>query len=139
MEKALEGEAASHLGYAKYERSPGINNRNGKFGKTVKTEKDPNTIDTPHDRDSSFEPRFVQKRQHRSGILDQQIIVLYSKGITTREIAAMIKEMYDVDISPTLVRHITESVITASGSSTNPYCFGYQPPGQEKTSEAFAC
>lgn len=111
MEKALEGELAAHLGYEKYARNPGSNSRNGKSRKTVKTEKGPITIDVPRDRDGSFEPQLVQKGQRRSGILDQQVIALYSKGMTTREITATIKEMYDVDISPTLVSHITESVI----------------------------
>ena len=111
MEKALEGELAAHLGYEKYARDPGSNSRNGKSRKTVKTEKGPITIDVPRDRDGSFEPQLVQKGQRRSGILDQQVIALYSKGMTTREITATIKEMYDVDISPTLVSHITESVI----------------------------
>lgn len=111
MEKALEGELAAHLGYEKYARNPNSNSRNGKSRKTVKTEKGPITIDVPRDRDGSFEPRLVQKGQRRSGILDQQVIALYSKGMTPREITATIKEMYDVDISPTLVSHITESVI----------------------------
>ena len=111
MEKALEGELAAHLGYEKYARDPGSNSHNGKSRKTVKTEKGPITIDVPRDRDGSFEPQLVQKGQRRSGILDQQVIALYSKGMTTREITATIKEMYDVDISPTLVSHITESVI----------------------------
>lgn len=61
MEKALEWELAAHLGYAKYERSPVTNSRNGKAQKTVKTEKGPITINVPRDRDGSFEPRLVQK------------------------------------------------------------------------------
>lgn len=111
MEKALEGELAAHLGYEKYARNPNSNSRNGKARKTVKTGKGPITIDVPRDRDGSFEPQLVQKGQRRSGILDQQVIALYSKGMITREITATIKEMYDVDISPTLVSHITESVM----------------------------
>ena len=111
IEKALEGELAAHLGYSRYERNPGSNSRNGKAKKTVKTEKGPITIEVPRDREGSFEPKLVRKGQTRSGILDSQVISLYSKGMTTREITAMIKEMYDVDISPTLVSHITDSVI----------------------------
>lgn len=108
MEKAPEGELAAHPGYEKYARNPNSNSRNGKAGKTVKTGKGPVTIDVPRDRDGSFEPRPVQKGQRRSGILDRQVIALYSKGMTTREIAATIREMYHVDISPTLVSHITD-------------------------------
>lgn len=111
IEKALEGELAAHLGYEKYARHPSPNSRNGKSKKTVKTEKGTITIDVPRDREGSFEPQLVQKGQRRSGVLDQQVIALYSKGMTTREITSTIKEMYDVDISPVLVSHITESVI----------------------------
>lgn len=111
IEKALEGELAAHLGYEKYARTASPNSRNGKSRKRVKTEKGTITIDVPRDREGSFEPQLVQKGQRRSGILDQQVIALYSKGMTTREITSTIKEMYDVDISPSLVSHITESVI----------------------------
>lgn len=111
IEKALEGELAAHLGYERYARTPSANSRNGKSQKTVKTEKGSITIDVPRDREGSFEPRLVQKGQRRSGVLDQQVIALYSKGMTTREITSTIKEMYDVEISPSLVSHITESVI----------------------------
>ena len=111
IEKALEGELAAHLGYEKYACHPSPNSRNGKSKKTVKTEKGTITIDVPRDREGSFEPQLVQKGQRRSGVLDQQVIALYSKGMTTREITSTIKEMYDVDISPALVSHITESVI----------------------------
>lgn len=111
IEKALEGELSAHLGYEKYARNPGSNSRNGTTNKTLKTEKGSLSIDVPRDRDGSFEPLLVPKGQRRSGVLDQQVIALYSKGMTTREITATIKEMYDVDISPTLVSHITESVM----------------------------
>ena len=63
------------------------------------------------DREGSFEPRLIQKGQTRSGVLDSQVISLYSKGMTTREITATIREMYDVDISPTLVSHITDCIM----------------------------
>ena len=111
IEKALEGELASHLGYEKYERNAGSNSRNGKTKKTVRTEKGSISIDVPRDREGSFEPRLIQKGQTRSGVLDSQVISLYSKGMTTREITATIREMYDVDISPTLVSHITDCIM----------------------------
>lgn len=111
LENALNAELEAHLGYQKYERNAGTNSRNGKTKKTVRTEKGTISIDVPRDREGSFEPQLIKKGQTRTGVLDRQIIALYSKGMTTREITATIKEMYDVDISPTLVSHVTDSVI----------------------------
>ena len=65
----------------------------------------------PRDRNASFEPEIVKRGQTRSGVIDEQIIALYAKGMTTREIAGLIKELYDVDVSPTLISHVTERVI----------------------------
>ena len=95
----------------KYERNSSSNNHNGKSSKTIKTGKGAITIDVPRDRHGSFEPLPVRKGQTENGILDHQVITQYSEGMTSREIIATIKEMYDVYISPTLVNHITDSVI----------------------------
>jgi len=115
LESALEGELQAHLGYARYERnersSQNNNSRNGKTSKTLKTEKGPITIAVPRDRNGTFEPQIVQKGQRRTGVLDDQIIALYAKGMTTREITETIKEMYEVDVSPTLISHVTEKVM----------------------------
>lgn len=115
IESALEGELQAHLGYARYERnergSQNNNSRNGKTGKTIKTEKGPITIAVPRDRNGTFEPQIVQKGQRRTGILDDQIIALYAKGMTTREITETIRQMYEVDVSPTLVSHVTDKVM----------------------------
>ena len=77
----------------------------------IKTKKGTITIDVPCDRHGSFAPLPVRKGQTENGILDHQVIAQYSEGMTSREIIATIKEMYDVYISPTLVNHITDSVI----------------------------
>lgn len=113
IESALEAELDAHLGYAKYAsagRNSG-NSRNGKSSKTLKEEKGELTIAVPRDRQGSFEPQLVKRGQTRSGVIDEQIIALYAKGMTTREIAEMIKQLYDVDVSPTLISHVTDRVM----------------------------
>ena len=95
----------------KYERNSSSNSRNGKSSKTIKTGKGAITIDVPRDRYGSFELLPVRKGQTENGILDHQVIAQYSEGMISREIIATIKEMYDVYISPSLVSHITDSVI----------------------------
>ena len=66
---------------------------------------------SPRDHDGSFDPQLIQKNQRRSGVLDRKIIVLYSKGMSTREITETIKDIYQIDVSPTLVSFVTASVI----------------------------
>ena len=111
IEQALQGEMDAHLGYDRYERHSGTNSRNGSSKKTLKTEKGPIAISVPRDRDGSFEPQIVPKGQTRTGVLDDQIIALYSKGMSTREISETIKELYDVDVSATLISSVTGRVI----------------------------
>lgn len=111
IEQALQGEMDAHLGYDRYERHSGTNSRNGSSKKTLKTEKGPIAISVPRDRDGSFEPQIVPKGQTRTGVLDDQIIALYSKGMSTREISETIKELYDVDVSATLISNVTGRVI----------------------------
>ncbi|MFE4067837.1 transposase, partial [Escherichia coli] len=78
------------------------NSRNGYFTKTVTTGDGPLELRTPCDRDGSFEPQLVKKNQTRITGMDNQILSLYAKGMTTREIVAAFKELYDADVSPTL-------------------------------------
>ncbi|SUC44873.1 Transposase and inactivated derivatives [Providencia stuartii] len=67
-------------------------------------------MNTPRDRESSFEPQLIKKNQTRITQMDNQILSLYAKGMTTREIVATFKEMYDADVSPTLISKVTEAV-----------------------------
>lgn len=113
IEGALEAELDAHLGYTKYApagRNSG-NSRNGKSRKTLKEEKGTFDISVPRDRNGSFQTELIKPGQTRSGIIDEQIIALYAKGMTTREIAEMIKQLYDVDVSATLISHVTDRVI----------------------------
>lgn len=88
-----------HPGYEKNQSRPGANSRNGYSTKTVITGDGPLELRTPRDRDGTFEPQLVKKNQTRITGMDNQILSLYAKGMTTREIAAAFKELYDADVS----------------------------------------
>jgi len=111
VEAALNAELDEHLGYDKHAQSTNANNRNGKSRKTVKTEAGQFELETPRDRDGSFEPQLVQKGQTRFTSMDDKILSLYAKGMTTREIVATFKEMYGADVSSTLISRVTDAVI----------------------------
>lgn len=111
VEAALNAELDHHLGYRKNEKSNSNNNRNGSTSKTLRTEDGQFELDTPRDRNGDFEPQLVKKNQTRFTSLDDKILYLYSKGMTTREIVATFKEMYDAEISPTLISRVTNAVI----------------------------
>lgn len=83
------------------------NRRNGHSHKTVQGDMGPIDLATPRDRDGSFEPQLIAKHQRRLTGFDDKILALYAKGMTTRDIQEIVKELYDVDVSPTLVSEIT--------------------------------
>jgi putative transposase len=89
-------------------RSP--NRRNGKSPKTVQGDLGQLTIDTPRDRDGTFEPVLIPKHQRRVPGFDEKILALYAKGMTTRDIQEVVKELYGVEVSPTLISEITADV-----------------------------
>jgi transposase-like protein len=91
--------------------SSGGNSHNGFSSKHITTEEGQFELDVPRDRDSSFEPQLVKKHQSRFTSMDDKILSLYAKGMTTREIVATFKEMYDADISATLISRVTDAVI----------------------------
>jgi len=113
VERALEGEMTEHLGYEK--RAPegkGTgNSRNGKTKKSVKTDAGEIDIEVPRDRAGEFEPQLVKKRQRRLPGFDDKVIALYARGMTTREIQGGLQEIYGVDVSPTLISNVTDSVL----------------------------
>ena len=111
VEAALNGELDAHLGYEKHQKSPTTNSRNGHTTKTLKTEDGEFQLNTPRDREGSFEPQLVKKHQTRFTSMDDKILSLYAKGMTTREIVATFKEMYGADVSPTLISKVTDAVI----------------------------
>ena len=113
VETALNVEMDHHLGYQKHdaEGRNGAHSRNGSSKKTLKGNHGEILITTPRDRDSSFEPSLIRKNQTRITGMDDQILTLYAKGLTTRDIAATFKSMYDVDVSAALVSQVTEAVL----------------------------
>jgi len=111
VETALNAELDDHLGYDKHQSNTNENSRNGYSSKTLITEDGQFQVDIPRDRDSSFEPQLVKKHQTRLTVMDDKIHCLYAKGMTTREIVAAFKEMYDADVSPTLISKVTNAVI----------------------------
>jgi len=111
VEAALNAELEEHLGYALHEKSNTNNSRNGYSSKSIRTEDGQVELETPRDREGSFEPQLVKKNQTRFTSMDDKILYLYAKGMTTREIVDTFKEMYDADISPTLISRVTNAVI----------------------------
>ena len=113
VEAALNGEMEHHLGYSKHEATGrnGSNSRNGYSSKRLKGDHGEIELQTPRDRHSSFEPQLVKKRQTRITGMDDQILSLYAKGMSTRDIVATFDEMYGADISPGLVSQVTNSVM----------------------------
>ncbi len=111
VETALNAELDDHLGYDKHQKSFTCNSRNGYSSKTLKTEDGQFELNTPRDRDGSFEPQLVKKQQTRFTSMDDKILSLYAKGMTTREIVATFKEMYDADVSASLISKVTDAVI----------------------------
>ena len=111
VEAALNAELDEHLGYERNEQSDNSNSRNGYTSKTLKTEDGQFKLDTPRDREGSFEPKLVKKGQTRFTSMDDKILSLYAKGLSTREIVATFQEMYGADISPTLISKVTDAVL----------------------------
>jgi transposase-like protein len=113
LEAALDGEMDSHLGYGKHERGSASsgNARNGKRAKTVLTEAGPVHLDVPRDRDASFAPRIVAKRQRRLSGVDDLVISLTAKGLTTGEVAAHLAEVYGAEVSKETISTITDRVL----------------------------
>lgn len=111
VERALNAELDDHLGYDKHEHSSNSNSRNGTTRKTLRTEDGQFELDSPRDRDGSFEPKLVKKGQTRFTSMDDKILFLYAQGMTTREIVKTFKELYGADASPSLISKVTDAVI----------------------------
>jgi putative transposase len=113
VERAMDAEMDEHLGYHKHavEGKNTGNNRNGHSSKTLKGDFGEVEIITPRDRNSTFEPQIIRKGQTRITEFDEQILALYAKGMTTRDIADTFKEMYGAEVSHSLISKVTEAVI----------------------------
>jgi putative transposase len=113
LESALEGELDAHLGYRKHDPAGdgSGNSRNGHRAKTVLTDVGPVQIEVPRDRDASFEPAIVAKRQRRLGGVDDLVISLVAKGLTTGEVQAHLAEIYGAQVSRDTISTITDRVL----------------------------
>ncbi len=113
VERAMEVELTEHVGYEPhYEPAGGApNQRNGTTPKTLITEHGKVQIDAPRDRDGSFEPQIVRKRQRRFVGFDEKILALYSRGLSTRDISAHLQEIYGVEVGRDLISRVTDAVM----------------------------
>lgn len=113
MEKALQAELTSHLGYDAGQARPegASNGRNGYTSKTLLTDQGEVTVDVPRDREGSFEPQLVRKRERRLTGFDDRILALYARGMSVRDIKGHLQEMYGVEVSPDLISRVTDAVM----------------------------
>jgi putative transposase len=121
IERALEAEMADHLGYEKHSahgKNSG-NSRNGQSHKSVIGPEGDFDIATPRDRNGSFEPQLIRKRQVRLQGFDEKVIAFYSHGMTTREIQEQLLEIYGTEVSPSLISKVTDAVLEEAKSWQN--------------------
>ncbi|PWI10409.1 IS256 family transposase [Streptomyces sp. NWU339] len=121
LESALEGEITDHLGHARHDPAGknGGNSRNGTRGKTALTEVGPVEISAPRDRDGTFGPKTVRKRQKRLAGVDEMVISLAAKGPTTGEVRARLAEVHGADVSRQAISTITDKVMDAMAEWQN--------------------
>ena len=111
IKEMMEAEMEHHLGYKKSERSQNSDSRNGYKKKKVNSSYGSFSIDVPQDRDSTFEPQVVKKRQKDISDTDGKIISMYAKGMTTRQISATIQDIYGFDVSEGFISDVTDKII----------------------------
>ena len=111
IKELMEAEMDEHLGYQKSERSDGDNYRNGYKTKRVNTNYGSMEIDVPQDRNSSFDPQVVKKRQKDISGIDQKIISMYAKGMTTRQISDTLMDIYGFDASEGFISDVTDKLL----------------------------
>jgi transposase-like protein len=110
INRSLEAEMQAHLAHERYQKSGG-NPRNGKSRKTVQSAVGDLQIETPRDREGTFEPQLVPKRQVRLAGMEEKILALYAKGLTTRDIDSALMDLYGVTISHSLIAQVTDAVL----------------------------
>src|SRR3984957_15205867 len=113
LERAMQAEMTEHLGYEKHDPvgNNSGNSRNGGSTKTLKGEFGEMPLETPRDRNGSYEPKIVAKGQTRWTGFDDKIISMYARGMSTREIQGHLEEIYGIEVSPTLISNVTEAVL----------------------------
>ena len=113
IEQMLESEMDEHLGYDKHNAEGDLcgNSRNGYNKKTLQTQMGKTEIKVPRDRNGDFEPQLIGKYQTKSNNLEQQIIAMYQKGMSTRDIEDHLRDIYGIDASPALISRITDKIM----------------------------
>ena len=114
INRSLEGEMDAHLGYARHAKGPAEqrgNTRNGGMSKTLKGTFGEIAVTTPRDRAGTFEPQLVKKRQTRLGDFEDKILVLYARGMSTRDIESALVDLYGVDVSHDVIARVTDGVL----------------------------
>lgn len=111
IENMLKAELDNHLGYEPYERNQSSNSRNGKKSKMVRSKYGQLEIDVPQERDGSFEPQIVKKRQKDISQIEEKIISMYSKGLSTRQISEQVEDIYGFEVSEGMISDITDRLL----------------------------
>ena len=115
INRGLEAEMEAHIGYVKHDKiAPGEtrgNSRNGKMSKVIQSQYGDLAIETPRDRDGSFTPQLVAKRQVRLAGMEDKILTLYAKGMTARDIGDALADLYGVTLSHTVISQVTEAAL----------------------------
>lgn len=111
IKSMMEAEMDEHLGYESYERSDNDNYRNGTKKKRVRSNYGEFEIDVPQDRKSSYEPKVIKKRQKDISGIDEKIISMYARWLTTRQISEQIEEIYGFECSESFISDVTDKVL----------------------------
>jgi transposase-like protein len=113
VESMLEAEMENHLGYEKHSATGDNtgNSRNGYSSKTIQTRQGKSEIQIPRDRNGTFDPQVVRKHETTVNELEEKVIAMYSKGLSTRDIEDHIKDIYGVEVSPALVSRTTDKIM----------------------------
>lgn len=113
LQQILEAELESHLGYNKHsvEGNNTGNSRNGYSKKTLQTKFGKTEMNMPRDRNGAFEPKIIKRYETTSNQLEEQIIAMYAKGMSTRDIEDHMRDIYGIDVSPTMVSRITDKIL----------------------------
>ena len=111
IESMLTAELDNHLGYDPYERTDSANARNGKKQKTLRSKYGEIPIEVPQEREGSFEPQIVKKRQKDISSIEDKIISIYAKGLTTRQISEQIEDIYGFEVSDGMISDITDKLL----------------------------
>lgn len=111
IQSMMETEMDHHLGYEPYERSENSNTRNGRKSKSVRSSYGEFSVDVPQDRESTFEPKIIKKRQKDISEIDRKIISMYAKGLTTRQISEQIEDIYGFEVSEGFISDVTDKIL----------------------------